>query len=272
MAVMRAQVSLMFDDADLYDNFIIPCKEERRLNGIIVKCLKAYYENAQVRSLVEGAQDEEEAAMEGVQSTQSICDSIRASLIMQDFLVEELKQSVDSGMEDVEGILSQANTRAESQGFGASYQTKSGSTILQLEAPKQQTQEETPSSGENVPAPAPNNLAAILCQAVLLMAKDSNNSQVVALLQQAGVDQTAVTPAPQPETPRQTEPTQAVITHAEPKPTFVESEPVVHIAEGNDFDEGSSIHHEPVAIEAKPVEKPVEEDATDAMKDFFSSL
>ena len=267
MAVMRAQVSLMFDDADLFENFIIPCKEERRLNGIIVKCLAAYYANPQVRSLVEGEQDTEEAVMEGVKPTQSICDSIRASLIMQDYLVEELKQSVDSGMEDVESILTQANTRAERNGFGASYQTKSGSTILQLEAPKQQTQTEEPSAGGTASVPAPNNLAAILCQAVLLLAKDANNSQVTALLQQAGVDQPVVTPAEPTETARQMPEPQAQVIASESTPAFVESGAVVNIEDGNDFDEGIEV---PVQPTAKVEED--DDDAEDAMKDLFGSL
>lgn len=267
MAVMRAQVSLMFDDEDLFNNFIIPCKDERRLNGIIVKCLSAYYFNERVRSLVEGESEEEEAVMEGVTSTQSICDSIRASLIMQDYLVEELQQTVDTGVEDVESILSQANKKAESHGFGSSYQTKSGSTILQLEAPKQQTAQETASAGDTATAPAPNNLAAVLCQAVLLLAKDANNSQVAALLQQAGFDQTSVAPAEPTETPRQTVASESVTPPVEQSGGFEDSGEVVDMDSGNDFEE---VVPEPVEV-AQPT-KPVEEDASDAMMDLFGSL
>ena len=267
MAVMRAQVSLMFDDADLFDNFITPCKEERRLNGIIVKCLKAYYLDERVRSLVEGGLETEEEGSEEVKSTQSICDSIRASLIMQDYLVEELKQTVDNGMEDVEGILTQANKKAESHGFGSSYQTKSGSTILQLEAPKQQPAEDSPSVPATTGAGAPDNLASILCQAVLLLAKDSNNSQVTALLQQVGYAQPAVAPPEPDKTVRQEQPPQVPTTVPERAPTFVEDAAVVDFESDNDFD----------AEPAAPVEqsKPKQEsggDATDAMADFLNSL
>lgn len=264
MAVMRAQVSLMFDDADLFDNFIIPCKEERRLNGIIVKCLKAYYNDARVRSMVEGEESEDETEMEGVQSTQSICDSIRASLVMQDYLVEELKNTVDNGMEDVENILSQANKTAEAHGFGASYQTKSGSTILQLEAPKKQAGSEQSSGAETATSDAPNNLAAILCQAVLLLAKDANNSRVTALLQQAGVDQPVVAPAVATETARQTTQPEVPVIVPEQSAGFSESASVVDLEEGNDFDEVPSVPAKPTAES--------DGDATDAMKDLFGSL
>lgn len=267
MAVMRAQVSLMFDDEDLFNNFIIPCKDERRLNGIIVKCLTAYYFNERVRSLVEGESEEEEAVMEGVPSTQSICDSIRASLIMQDYLVEELQQTVDTGVEDVESILSQANKKAESHGFGSSYQTKSGSTILQLEAPKQQTTTETSSGGDTAVASSQNNLAAILCQAVLLMAKDSNNSRVVELLQQAGVDQTSVTPTASTETPRQVAAGESGLNGARFSGSFEESGAVVDMDSGNDFGE---VAPEPVQV-AQPAE-PVDTDASDSMMELFGSL
>lgn len=255
MAIMRAQVSLQFDDPDLFDNFITPCKEERRLNGIIVKCLKAYYTDERVRNMVEGAVPAEDASEE-VASTQSICDSIRASLIMQDFLVEELKQTVDTGMEDVEDILSQANQRAEHNGFGASYQTKSGSTILQLEAAKQETPKEQPSQSANAPATGGNDLAAILCQAVLLLAKDSNNSQVTALLQQVGftggVSETPV----MVETQRQTSAPQVEYSAGSAGGGFVEEAPVVELEPQNDFESG-------------PAQA---EDASDAMADLLGSL
>lgn len=275
MAVMRAQVSLMFDDADLYENFIIPCKEERRLNGIIVKCLKAYYLDERVRGMIEGGLETEEAQVEGVQTTQEICDSIRASLIMQDYLVEELTQTVENGVEDVESILSQANKRAESHGFGASYQTKSGSTILQLEAPKQQQAEDSTSTPATVPAQAGGDLASILCQAVLMLAKDSNNSQVTALLQQVGVGQPAVTPPEPTKTVRQEQPTQVPTEAQAHAPIFTEEPEAVEVESGNDFEEELNLFDKPGGQPAQAKQEDKEsggEDASDAMADFLSSL
>lgn len=264
MAVRRAQVSLMFDDADLFENFIIPCKEERRLNGIIVKCLKAYYSNPQVRSLIEGEQDGEETELEGVQSTQSICDSIRASLIMQDYLVAELKQTVDNGIDDVEGLLTQANNTAESHGLGSAYQTKSGSTILQLEAPKQKEPQEQESQSVSTTASAPDGLVSVLGQAVLMLAQDSNNSQVTALLQQILGEQPAVESAEQVETARQPQPQEVPVVASEPAPDFVGDDSVVDIEEGNDFDEDTTVPEEPAEESG--------EDASDAMMALFGSL
>lgn len=277
MAVMRAQVSLMFDDADLFENFIIPCKEERRLNGIIVKCLKAYYLDERVRGMIEGGTEASETEVEGVQTTQEICDSIRASLIMQDYLVEELKQTVDNGVEDVESILSQANKKAESHGFGASYQTKSGSTILQLEAPKQQPADDATSPAVPAVASAPTDLASILCQAVLLLAKDSNNSQVTALLQQVGVGQPAVTPPEPTETVRQMKQTQVPSDAKAPASTFVEEGQAVELESGSDFDEEINLFDKGGAEpEERPTEKPADkpkgEDASGFMADLLNSL
>lgn len=279
MAVMRAQVSLMFDDADLFENFITPCKEERRLNGIIIKCLKAYYFDERVRSMIEGGPADDEDVPDVVQSTQSLCDSIRASLIMQDFLVEELKQTVDAGMDDVESILSKANQKAESHGFGSSYQTKSGSTILQLEAPKQQAPAEAPSAPANVEATAPDGIAAVLLQAVLMLAKDANNSQVTALLQQAGLGQQQVAPTVSTETSRQ--PTTSQV--AMPKPSvgadFVGETTVVDLGDDDDFGGEPTVTVQPVQPPVQPIAPPVQapvappqEDASDALSDLMSSL
>lgn len=257
----------MFDDPDLFDNFITPCKEERRLNGIIVKCLKAYYTDERVRNMIEGGLESDDEVSEAVASTQEICDSIRASLIMQDYLVDELKQTVEDGMDDVTDILSGVNKRAETHGFGASYQTKSGSTILQLEAPKQKAPTEESSTTATAPASAPDGLAAILCQAVLLLAKDSNNSQVTSLLQQAGFAATQVIPTETVETPRQQPATQVQTATASTAGDFVEEGSVVDLDTGNDF--GS----EPApAVEPEKAPEPTREDALDAMKDLFGSL
>lgn len=268
MAVMRAQVSLMFDDADLFENFITPCKEERRLNGIIVKCLKAYYLDERVRSMIEGGVDSEEVNSEEVKTTQSICDSIRAGLIMQNYLAEELKQTVEDGVEDIEGILSQTNKRAEDHGFGTAYQTKSGSTILQLEAPKQQAHAEAPSAPVNAGAPASDGVASILLQAVLMLAKDANNAQVTALLQQAGLSQQVVTPPAPVETARQATAPQVPMPNVSAGAGFVEHAPVVEFDGEDDFGGGN-------AIPAQPVAKPVEhsgEDASDALAGLMDSL
>lgn len=262
---MRAQVSLMFDDADLFENFITPCKEERRLNGIIIKCLSAYYRNEQVRGMIEGASLGEVSDSEEVTSTQSICDNIRASLIMQDFLVEELKQTVETGTEDITDILSQTNKRAEDRGVGSSYQTKSGSTILQLEAPKQKIAPQQTSPAAPAQAAPSGDLASILCQAVLLLAKDSDNPQVTALLQQAGIGTPVVEPQVQTETVRQKPAAQVLSSTPVQTPNFVEPEPVVEFESQNDFESSP----EPVKTTAEKAEP---EDASDAMADLLASL
>lgn len=256
-AVMRAQVSLQFDDEDLFNNFIIPCKDQRLLNGIIVKCLKAYYTNSDVRDTIEGVGLEDVTDAGEVTSTQSICDSIRASLVMQDYLVEELKQTVEDGREDVESILSQANKHAEDKGFGSSYTTKSGSTILQLEAPKVKSDDDSKSSVDGATATAPDSLASTLCKAVLMLAKDLNNSRVTDLLQQVMGSATTVTPTEVTETARQT-PVSEVHSPVENVTNgFVEKQEVVVPEGGNDFDSSDASGGE---------------DALSALQDLFSSL
>lgn len=97
---MRAQLSLLFDDENLFDNFIKPYKEEKLLNNLIIKCLSAYYYDEDIRNGVEG-QSKDLSGVDEVTSTQSLVDGIRASLIMQDFLASELQDTIDAGTPDV---------------------------------------------------------------------------------------------------------------------------------------------------------------------------
>ena len=81
MATMRAQVSLVFDDQSLFENMIEPYKAEKLLNGLILKCLSAYYYDTEVRNRVDGVtQDSFNSQAQG------LCNEIRASLLMQDFI------------------------------------------------------------------------------------------------------------------------------------------------------------------------------------------
>lgn len=53
MAEMRAQVSLIFEDEELFNNLIVPEKKNRSLRPLIVKLLEAYYYSDDVRNLVD---------------------------------------------------------------------------------------------------------------------------------------------------------------------------------------------------------------------------
>lgn len=122
--MMRAQVSLDFKDADLFDNFVVPYKEGRVLNSLIIKCLSAYYYNESIRAQIEGTHEIPE---DDTRSEESLCDSIRNSLLMQDFTADELQKTINAGTEELEKILDKADefsekSRAGNNGFDPLFQ------------------------------------------------------------------------------------------------------------------------------------------------------
>ena len=89
---MRTQLSLNWDDKELFNEFIIPYKEHRMLNSLIVKCMSAYYYNEKVRKLIEGAEPSDEPTP----TSQDICNSIRASLMMQGVPANKQQITIDN--------------------------------------------------------------------------------------------------------------------------------------------------------------------------------
>lgn len=140
---LRAQISLQFDDAELFEQFIEPYKRNRLLNGIIIKCLSAYYYNEEVRNLIEGSTLEDVADDENIVSTQDMINNIRASLLMQDFLTGELQSSIDNGSEDIENILNRTNSFAKQEGVMKETKSDFGSTMLHLEDKSLQSSSDT---------------------------------------------------------------------------------------------------------------------------------
>lgn len=128
---MRVQLSLLFDDENLFDNFIKPYKDEKLLNNLIIKCLSAYYYDEDIRKGIEG-QTEDLSGVEEVTSTQSFVDGIRKSLIMQDFLASELQKTIDAGTPDVSEILNRTNEAAEKSGVAKTTQTEYGASVLKI--------------------------------------------------------------------------------------------------------------------------------------------
>lgn len=138
---MRAQCSLLFSDDDLYSNFILPMKEQRELNNIIIKCLEAYYydENARNVILNSGKTEEEEVA-DFEDKTQSIVDNIRSTLALQSFCVNELENTIQDGVDTFTDILNQSSDVMEEQGFVTpkeSDEFSAGVPLLTLKTPKE---------------------------------------------------------------------------------------------------------------------------------------
>lgn len=197
---MRAQLSLMFDDENLFDNFVKPYKDEKLLNNLIIKCLSAYYYNEEVRNLIEGTSLDDVADSEEVTSTQSLVDGIRASLIMQDFLASELQNTIDAGTEDVSSILNRTNEAAEKSGVAKTTQTEYGASVLKIEQHNLNlgaSQESQASIGSFT---EPNDTLKILIMAVSKLAEASGNSEVVNLLHSSSSNEQVVAQIDVPKT------------------------------------------------------------------------
>lgn len=290
---MRAQLSLMFDDENLFDNFVKPYKDEKLLNNLIIKCLSAYYYNEEVRNLIEGTSLDDVADSEEVTSTQSLVDGIRASLIMQDFLASELQNTIDAGTEDVSSILNRTNEVAEKSGVAKTTQTEYGASVLKIEQHNLNIGETQESQSQTGSFTEPNDTLKILIMAVSKLAEASGNSEVVNLLHSSPVSEQAVEQVEVPKTssvipnqevlikPQITKPisetsTSAVNDNFEVEEDFIKEEPVVT---KNDFEPESvataltQVENPDVGI-STTIEAPanIDEDASDAIGELLGSL
>lgn len=129
---LRVQLSLLFDDKAVFDGLVMPFKQSKELNSLIIRCLSAYYYNENVRNLVEG-DSFEQINDEEVTSSQEICDNIRNILAMQDFLAQELQNTVEDGADEFNDILNNVNQKAEDYGVVKQTTDESGNSNLRLE-------------------------------------------------------------------------------------------------------------------------------------------
>ena len=102
----RVQLNLIIDDNDLYDNLVIPAKQERELHSLVTRLLSSYYYNEDVRVLVDGENDyvdEESSIMDAI-------SELRNNLAMQTFLSSDLSQVLENGAEDIANIAKSGGT------------------------------------------------------------------------------------------------------------------------------------------------------------------
>lgn len=290
---MRAQLSLLFDDENLFDNFVIPYKNEKLLNSIIIKCLSAYYYNEEVRNLIEGTNLDEVSDSEEVTSTQSLVDGIRASLIMQDFLASELQNTIEAGTEDVSNILNRTNDVAEQTGVAKTTTTEYGASVLKIEQHNLDLSGQQPKQQGTTEASQSNDTLKILLMAVTKLAEASGNSEVVNLLHSSPAESQNNATAEVPKTESSVPQQEVFITEPKQEPVSTVETPVqtssYEVEE--DFVEEASVpvknDFEPTPVIEKPVETPstdvgvattseananIEEDASDAIGELLGSL
>ena len=277
---MRAQISLQFADADLFENFVTPYKENRLLNSLIIKCLSAYYYNEDVRNLIEGTSMSDATNGEEVQSTQSIVDNIRASLVMQDYLATELQSTIDNGTEDIDNILNKTNEVARQTGVAKPSQTESGSNVLQIETKNLNGEGSGESSAPDLKGFDNNAAVNLLLNCVLSLAKSSGNTEVQNLINHSGlgvadakesVSSETVSKPVQTEVPMEQEKVTPISTRIEVEDDYAVEEVVE--TSGNDFEDSTPVVTENQAdVVTTPADSNSSESASEAMQELLGSL
>lgn len=277
---MRAQISLQFADADLFENFVTPYKENRLLNSLIIKCLSAYYYNEDVRNLIEGTSMSDATNGEEVQSTQSIVDNIRASLVMQDYLATELQSTIDNGTEDIDNILNKTNEVARQTGVAKPSQTESGSNVLQIETKNLNGEGSGESSAPDLKGFDNNAAVNLLLNCVLSLAKSSGNTEVQNLINHSGlgvadakesVSSETVSKSVQTEVPMEQEKVTPISTKIEVEDDYAVEEVVE--TSGNDFEDSTPVVTENQAdVVTTPADSNSSESASKAMQELLGSL
>lgn len=149
---LRAQVSLIFSDEDLFDNFVTPLKENKELSGMIVKLLYVYYNNEDVRNMIEGISfDDLEGSEQVLDSTEAI-NKMRQTLAMQDYLFEQAKQTLDDGASEMDALM-KVNDIAKQSGVVKTESTDVGEALVQISLDKPisgvQSEQENKTSNNN---------------------------------------------------------------------------------------------------------------------------
>ena len=133
---MRAQLSLLFTDKELYENFIVPSKNNRMLHSIILKCLTAYYYNVEVRNQIDGVEVNNTEVDNGqhIRTQQENINNIRDILTMQGFLSEELSNTMQDGIDDFTDALDRVNKTAVDIGAMSAGRNEYGAKTVVIKA------------------------------------------------------------------------------------------------------------------------------------------
>ncbi len=104
MAINRAQVSLSFEDEELYNGLIVHLKKTKTLQKTILDCLTAFYYNDTVRQIVSGIEEEMHNGGQ-MEDRDAIFADIRNSLLVNDFIMDEFSAHLQAGEADISSIV-----------------------------------------------------------------------------------------------------------------------------------------------------------------------
>lgn len=95
-------ISVPFDDEEVYNNTVLPLKQERNLTKVVRTLLELYHYNPNVRTLVTGSQVAED--QETMDELNAIFDSMQEKLEDQEFVSESLKEASSGTAEQLSGF------------------------------------------------------------------------------------------------------------------------------------------------------------------------
>lgn len=109
-SIPRIQLSLTFDDIEFFHNYIKPVKDNREITPLIMRLLEAYFLDTNVQRVVDSFGLEDVGTEDLIQD--EFHDSIsraKDTLAMMSVLSESVKDIINIGQIDIEGMVSQAD-------------------------------------------------------------------------------------------------------------------------------------------------------------------
>ena len=128
MPAMRTQLSLVFNDKDLYEGLVVPYKSCKELTPLIIRLLSSYYYDESVRMKVDGFEEEAESMEHdaAVEEFNAAAREARKTLAMMDILSEQMSMITEDGLAD---MASQMNDIAARSGGTAAQETDFGVSV-----------------------------------------------------------------------------------------------------------------------------------------------
>lgn len=102
----RVQLSLLFEDVDLFEGLVLPWKANRELSPLVIKLLSAYFYSDEIRELVDCFREEEIICEETTSSYEESIANARNTLAFMNMLTEGAKSVLSGGIDEINNIAS----------------------------------------------------------------------------------------------------------------------------------------------------------------------
>jgi len=107
----RVGTSLIFEDEDFYEEYILPLKLNKQLSPFLIKLLRAYFLDDNVRQAVDSFDLEDIMFSDtGSDNFSDILADARNTLAMMSVLSESMEDEIKAGKTDIDGMLSKIST------------------------------------------------------------------------------------------------------------------------------------------------------------------